>query len=147
MPNVVNLWNNLDADVLRCGSIDSFKINIQQKVKDNQLYCVGSRKLSMIHAQLRMNCSNLNFDLYSLHVRDDSSCSCGFRKEDARHFFLLCPLYMNMRNEMVQFCYVNDLPLTVETLLKGSEFCDFNLNSQLFIIVQNFINQTGRFEL
>ena len=125
LPNVVNAWNNLVPDVTSIESLESFKNNITKTSKINLLYYVGIRKPSITHAQMRMNCSNLNADLFLLHVVDNPSCSCGFRLEDARHFFLFCPLYTNMRNKLLDFSENHNLHINTHVLLFGYEDKDF----------------------
>ena len=67
------------------------------------LYYVGLRKFNIIHAQLRMNCSNVNAHLHSLHVIDSPACVCSHRDKDTAHFFsglssLLCPKVSIMKH-------------------------------------------------
>ena len=94
LPNVVNLWNNLERDLTTATSLDSFKTKLTSQIPSvpTELYEIGTRKLSIVHAQLRMHCSNLKSHLYELHVIDQPTCICGYRKEDARHYLLFCPL-------------------------------------------------------
>ena len=78
LPNVVNLWNNLEEECVQVDSLSSFKSKLTYDRKVSELFLQGKRKLSMIHAQLRMCCSNLNSHLFSLHVVDSKKCPCGF---------------------------------------------------------------------
>ena len=94
---------------------------------------------------MRMNCSNLNADLFLLHVVDNPSCSCGFRLEDARHFFLFCPLYTNMRNKLLDFSDKHNLHINTHVLLFGFEDKDFNINTEFFAVIHTFIEESGRF--
>ena len=50
-------------------------------------FSITDRKLSVIHARLRNNCSNLKHDLYTNFVEPDFSCRCGYSCEDANHYF------------------------------------------------------------
>ena len=59
-----------------------------------------------------MHCSNLNSHLFSLHVVDSEQCPCGFRVEDTKHFFMLCPLYVNNRTNQLDFFAYNNLEMT-----------------------------------
>ena len=74
-----------------------FKKNIANPLKCSSLFYIGIRKFNVIHAQLRMNCSNLNAHLHSLHVIDSPACVCSHSIEDTAHFFLYCPLYYTRR--------------------------------------------------
>ena len=145
LPNVINMWNNLDTDTVNCDDLNSFKSKVIKPVETNVLYTHGVRKFSIVHAQLRMECSRLNAHLNDLHVLDDPQCVCGFRCEDSRHFLLNCPLYNQHRNELRAFCVEANIEFTVNNLLFGSKKVDLALNLKLFEMVHNFIQNTGRF--
>ncbi len=48
-----------------------------------------------------MEFHNLKFDLYSKACINDATCSCRSDNEDARHYFLKCPLCFTKRHTMV----------------------------------------------
>ena len=48
-----------------------------------------------------MNCSNLKNDLFKLHVPNRPSCSGTNPVEDAKHFFLECPLHTDQRINLI----------------------------------------------
>ena len=50
-------------------------MKIKNKCEQNPLRNGFTRSLNIAHAQLRVNCSNLNNDLYQLHVIDDPKCA------------------------------------------------------------------------
>ena len=108
LPNVVNLWNNLDNETIAIQDIDVFKNCLFTSNNTvSELFMHGSRKFSMIHSQLRMQCSNLNADLHKLHVLDFQNCICGYRSEDARHYLLYCPLYDEYRGILENYLDVS----------------------------------------
>ena len=145
LPNVVNLWNNLDDEHVQVESFVSFKSRLAQDDQVNDLYLYGKRKLSMIHAQLRMYCSNLNCHLFSLPVIDNEQCPCGSRVEDTRHFFMFCPLYDNIRAALVDFFASIDLEINEYNLLHGIDGESIELNLKLFELVHEYIELSGRF--
>ena len=53
-------------------------------------YASGIRRLSVLHARIRNNCSNLNLDLFNNFLRPDPTCSCQVEPENAEHYFLRC---------------------------------------------------------
>ena len=56
-----------------------------------------NRYSSVIHAQLRNNCSSLNNGLFRSHVRDNPLCDwCGVM-EDVTFFFFHCIKYIGER--------------------------------------------------
>ena len=63
LPDCVRKWNSLDKQKRNEGSHDTFKKNIANTVKCSSLFYIGIRKFNVIHAQLGMNCSNLNAHL------------------------------------------------------------------------------------
>ena len=105
----------------------------------------GSRKSSVKHAQLRMKCSKLNFDLFSLHVIDSPACPCGHIREDSSPYLLQCPLYFQARNKMLndirQLCTFH---ISGNLLLYGAVELDYATNCKLFDAVHDYIDETGR---
>ena len=49
-------------------------------------YIVGERKLTILHARIRNNCSDLKFDLFSNGISVHATCGCGYPIEDAEHY-------------------------------------------------------------
>ena len=81
---------------------------------------------------------------YNNHLSLDPYCKGGNEIEDAEHFFFNCPKFIDKR--ILLFNATRNLhPLNTDKLLKG----DINLTSQenttIFIAVQNYIKNTGRF--
>ena len=68
-------------------------------------------------------------------------CTCG-GIENAEHYLLYCPLYSDSRRE-----YLESIPfsLTADILLKGSQSYSVDVNSDIFIAVQKFIQNSKRF--
>ena len=95
--------------------------------KSTEMYNYGKRGINIIHAQMRMCCSNLRAHLYMLHVTDDPICVCNQGIEDNHYFFLLCPLYVNMRNIVLASISLICEP-NLETILYGNDDCDLNTN-------------------
>ena len=42
-------------------------------------YLAGDRKLSILHARIRNNCSDLKFDLFSNGISVHATCGCDIR--------------------------------------------------------------------
>ena len=71
----VSLWNNLDENIRNSSSFSSFKYEKKKKKKKKKnaitrqstyVYC--DRFLSVMHARIRNECSNLNSDLPRLFI-------------------------------------------------------------------------------
>ena len=100
-------------------------------------FYIGKRK-EQIHTQLRLNCSNLNGDLYNNHILDSRRCDCGHGFEDAFHYLKACALYENARTNIIRNTETDDL-------LKGKTN-QTEESKDIFIEVQRYIRATKRFE-
>ena len=144
IPSTVSLWNNLDLNVRNSPNISCLKSRINDKtVKSLEYYGEESRKLSILHARLRHQCSSLNSDLYRINITNDSKCQYGAPYEDSIHYQMECPLYQNER-----YCLFRNLRETntnIETLLFGNDEININENSNIFNKVRAYIRQTKRF--
>ena len=150
VPSSVSLWNNLDETVRNSSTINSFKNNVKSVYSNLQIvppyYIKGDRKLSVIHARLRNNCSNLKHDLYTIFVEPDFSCRCGYSCEDANHYFFICSLYLNERVELFHST-VSYHPLSLRMLLFGDQNLSTEDNFIIFRAVHRFIKETKRFDI
>ena len=149
IPTAVGLWNKLDKSTRTSTSIHQFKTNINKtggtKVA-SILYYYGKRWPSIHHARLRLGCSKLNSDVcYNLHIPDiNPECSCGNGIEDAKHFFLSCPNYANIRvqlkNKLEEKC-----KFYLQFILYGSKDLSDHDNMLVFDAVHEFISRSQRF--
>ena len=117
IPSAVSEWNNLSNEI---------------------------RRLSVLHARIRNNCSDLNNDLVQNHLRNDPYCSCGNDIENAHHYFFECVYYNQLRIEMFNKTRAYH-PLSLHTLLFGKSTLSDVDNHLLFQAVQQFIKDTRRF--
>ena len=90
IPSSILLWNSLNMTLREAPSFTSFKktLNLRNHTPVPSYYIYGDRNISVIHARIRNNCSNLHADLYNNHLNLSPTCSCGAMVEDAEHFFL-----------------------------------------------------------
>jgi hypothetical protein len=145
-PACIRLWNRVPIENRILGSVSSFRNSLHKNDRDtNILFYYGERWASVHHARLRLGCSKLNYDLHSnLHVIDDASCRCGAPIENARHYFLKCPLFHNARINLIQditkltTCNFNHI-------LYGDTSLTLEQNKLLFGAVHRFIVETQRF--
>ena len=126
-----------------------FKYQLKKHQNSSEVpthYRAGNRYISVLHARIRNNCSNLLSDLYINHLSPSPTCSCSEEVEDAEHYFLRCS---NFRNERVTlFRSTRDFhPLNINILLFGDEnlTTDENTTTCIFTAVQTFIKDTRRF--
>ena len=85
---------------------------------------------------------NLDNDLFNNHLRDNPLCSWFNETEDGEHYFFHCNKY-----ERHQFFEIarDFQPLTINILLYGYETLDYQLNTELFSAVHEYIKSTKRF--
>ena len=146
IPFSVRLWNSLPIHVRYAPSVSEFKRHLNKDKKEpNVLYYYGSRWAAIHHTRIRLGCSKLKYDLcFKLHVEDDPSCACGAVYEDAHHFFMDCPLYNDIRTDLVNTVSAV-ATFDVCNLLYGSKHLHREDNMTIFDAVQLFISKTRRF--
>ena len=136
----VDLWNNLDLTTCQTPTLSSFSYVLRAHVISTIVpiyYIQGNWKLSVLHARLRKQCSNLNFDFYDNHIQDSPLCDWLRNVVSAEHFFFECTRFVAQRfflfNSTRQF-----YPLNIITLLNGNEDLPFESNFSIFTSVQRF---------
>ena len=145
LPHVVLLWNTLDDKVTAIKDYESFKEALTDSNNDNPLFHVGNRQEQIIMAKLRLRCSNLSGHLFNLNIIEYSACSCGFDNEDEFHYFFVCPLY-NRPRVTLQNAVSHLAPLSLRTLLFGSDALDLTQNKEIICETLKFIKNSKRFE-
>ena len=122
IPSSVSGWNNLNNNIRESDSYVSFRSTFKNEVLGNaqvpSYFMKGQRRLSVLHARLRNNCSDLKSDLFQNHLTDSLSCICGNVNENAIHYFFECENYSNPR--LVMFRSTRKFhPLSLNTVLFG----------------------------
>ena len=148
-PSTSQLWNNIPLHIRESTSLKSFKSRITTRnLKAPPYYSFGSRKLNIIHTQLRYSNSKLNADLNKYGIVDSSECKCKYRYEDSQHYFMNCMLYDNIRHELFQninkICKSREAP-NVNLLLHGNADLPSKDNIEIFRAVQSYILKSHRF--
>jgi hypothetical protein len=145
-PRTISLWNNLSPQIQTALSLNEFKQSLKPVLDDQiVLYYYGERWPSVHHARMRIGCSKLNNDLCNhLHVINNPYCQCGQAIENAKHFFLDCPLYTPERDILINHIQrITDI--TVEHLLYGNSLLSLADNKRVFDAVHDFIKNSKRF--
>ena len=93
----------------------------------------------MVQSQLRMKCSSLKSDLYNLNIIQDKKCDCSHAEESAHHFFLECPLYMDIRENLRENLNELNFTMTLQNLLFGDPLVGKNSNITAMLFIQDFI--------
>ena len=145
LPSTIKLWNNLNPTSRNCESLNIFKEKIKsQNEKVPVHYYVGTRLGQILHTRLRMNCSSLKSHLFFRNLIDSPLCSCG-EIETTAHYFFHCPLYNQIRREILSS--LNEIPkeITSNLLLFGSSDLSDDLNIRIVKTTQLYIIKSKRF--
>ena len=143
-PSTTRLWNELPENIQASTSISEFKRYISNSDPSVPVYFYyGKRKEQIMHCRLRMQMSNLNFDLVKRHLSNNSYCTCGHPSETAEHYLLYCPHYVNIRTHTINT--LSQELKNVDVLLRGSNQLNILENVNLFRVVHEYINKSGRF--
>ena len=151
IPSTIRQWNSLELSTRNINSISKFKSELKKpnlaNVSVPTYYSFGPRKLNIILTQLRCSASFLNHDLHRVNIVSDPSCSCGHEREDAYHFLLQCPRYINLRLRLLNKLdwLPNDLYLDVDLLTRGSRLLTRQENERIFQSVFEYIKKSERF--
>ena len=102
-PDAVNLWNRVIQNFEHFPTYSELKKYLISIVRptSNPTYDIYIYDPYLRHIfQLRVGFSKLRYDKKRHNFADTVSdtCSCNQGVEDANHFFLACPLYVNHRN-------------------------------------------------
>lgn len=121
MPSAVSLWNKLSPNIKQSETFTTLQLQLKQHLFGTgvpEYFLKGNRFLSVMHARIRNECSNLNGDLFKNYLRISKACSCGYEIEDADHYFFNCNKYIDKR--IIMFRKTRAFhPLNVEALLFG----------------------------
>ena len=147
IPSTIDMWNSLDLNIRQNSTVCGFKNELKSNSPKDKVvphYLHGNRYLSVLHARIRSNCSNLNEDLYHNHLTLNPYCACNKDVENASHFFFECALHREHRLEL--FRQTREVhPLNISKLLFGDNNLSTEQNVNIFIAVHQFIKKTKRF--
>ena len=102
LPSVVRNWNELPHTTRNAPSISAFKRSLNSTLIGVTLFYLDGKRIGQIyHSRLRMDCSSLNYHLFSKKIIGSPLCICG-RPETAKHYFFDCNRFNNLRQEMMQ---------------------------------------------
>ena len=81
------LWNSIPENIKQSTSISELKRYLS--ISDTTVppyYYKRKRKEQITHCRLRLEMSNLNYDLKKRHLTADPACTCGHPYETAEHY-------------------------------------------------------------
>ena len=148
VPSLISLWNQLPPHLRQIATISSFKREISNYMFQSNIvpsyFFFATRYHSVIHAEMRNNCSDLKNDLFLNHISDKNCCSLCDECEDAKHFFFKYSRYQLEWHQL--FNSLRHLrPLSCYLLLRGNIELPAEANDLIFDAVHKYIAATGRF--
>jgi hypothetical protein len=152
IPASVRAWNEADNTLKQATSLEVFRSSLFSKTDGRKgfnkqlLYSYGKRKISLIHARMRMKCSDLRGHLSDMNIIDDPSCHCGHPHEDNIHYLMVCPLHARKRTKLQNLVY-QYTNFSVRTLLYGNFDLTLETNIEIFKAVHEFIEESNRFRV
>ena len=146
LPSTIREWNLLSRSIKNSENVDDFKRKLNKsKPKRNEVFYFGERKIAIIHARMRMGCSQLNSDLYKMGLIASPLCPCGHSTEDYFHYFFQCSKYPIQRDKL-QTEITPLAPFNLKTLLFGISGGNKSANYDIFRSVHCYIKSTERFK-
>ena len=119
IPSSISTWNYFDVELRNSPSIASYKYQLKKHQNNSKVptyYRTGRRYISVLHARIRNNCSNLLSDLYVNRLSRSLTCCCSEDVEDAEQYFFRCLNFRNKRDTL--FGATGDFhPLNIYILL------------------------------
>jgi len=112
----------------------------------NHLYLIGSRKLQIIHAQIRINCSLLAERLNKLHVKESPNCHICNVKEDSQHYFIECKIFTKKR-KILKDKLTPSNSFYLKCILYGKSGLSYDENVSIIKAVHWHIKGTNTFEI
>jgi len=145
LPQTIDLWNALPENIKMADTYSEFKRKLRAPPEKVIFFDLnyGARKCQIIHARIRLGCSDLNAHLHDRYLINTHKCPCGSRSETAYHYFFSCQKYTNLRNSM--YFYIGGYD--VYTLLHGSRDLSEEVNINILQSVHDFFIKSRRFKL
>ena len=97
------------------------------------------------HTKLRHDKIGLNYDLYRFNLRDNPGCKCGFQCENSQLYFLKCPIYNNLRNNLPLVLQMYG-QVNLNVILFGSNYLTSEHNFDIVNAVHDNIKCSKRFD-
>ncbi|WP_294078466.1 hypothetical protein, partial [Thiolapillus sp.] len=131
IPSTTMLWNSIPENIKQSTSISELKRYLS--ISDTTVppyYYKGKRKEQITHCRLRLEMSNLNYDLKKRHLTADPACTCGYPYETAEHYLLYCPKYTVIRKGTIST--LHNSHTNIDTLLRGNSNLQQQENENIF---------------
>ena len=93
---------------------------------------------------MRIECSLLAADLFTMKIIESPKCECGHGWEDANHYLFECKLHDHARHLLNNIDPI--ITRDAKTFLCGKEGSPVSMNSEIFKWVIEFIGETKRFD-
>ena len=145
-PSTTVLWNALPDYIKLSNSLGEFKRHLSSDDSIVPPFYYSTDRISeIIHCKIRLEISDLSSDLFKRHLSNNMSCICGFRQENALHYFFHCPLFDNTRRDTLHQI-TNFHQLNLKSLTHGDPNLSLVENKEIFERVNQFISSSLRFK-
>lgn len=144
-PTMVATWNTTDPTITSITSRTTLRSTLNHNIpKPTPYFTIGRRRLNIVLARMRMECSELNSHLFAYHVIPSPECRCG-GLETNTHYLLECPLFTTHRTMLSNQLRLLEIDITVQNILHGTS--NPAIDQRLIALVDDFITSTNRFHL
>ena len=146
-------WNDLPEITRNTRNASHFKRIITERfgaAKPPTYYFLGTKLGNIFHSRFRMGLTQLNADIFKYNPLHSPACSCGYPKEDVKHFVLECPNFAQHRIALLDLITTHDIlrnlamKQVINILIFGN-ITNKSLENSIATSFQNFLVQTKRF--
>ena len=148
IPSSISYWNNLQTDIKEANTYASFhqrlKPIIYDRIKVPIYFVEGNRKLSILHADIRNNWSDLKMIYFVIICLQTVDVPVEMKMKIRRIIFFECENFNNLRVLMFHRTRPSH-PLSLHMMLYGKPSLSNDEYFLLFQTVHALIKASGRF--
>ena len=162
IPSSIKVWNETREDIKLAATTTTLqaKLSVIYGNSSNSMFLYGEGKGAINHSRMRMGLSALNAQRKKYHFIPDGDCeNCNAKVENVTHYFLECPSYTALRQQLLQELNHNVPELIqplnnfstnkqsasklIKILISGTE--NSLKDKLIFDSVQHFVKESTRF--
>ena len=140
-PQVENSTESTENCMLDCEQRSSCQKKKQRFFSQSEV----TRASSILLSRLRCGNADLNSNLFSRCHKEDPACNCGAIYETTEHFLFKCPLYTKVRSKITHSA--NAIYFNLSTLMNGNPYLSDDNLEKIYVYVQEYIINTGIFDM
>ena len=155
-PFCASKWESINADMKNSGSVPEFKSKYKKEYAPQKrgYFSINDKYGIRLLTKLRVGLSDLREHRFRHNFKNCSPiCKCEIGDESTEHFLARCPLYTNLRNNLLENISaivgynIKNLqaPHLVDLLLYGSDTLNVVKNKQILEHTIEYITRSKRF--